>query len=30
MAFRKPAKTKIGGKFLVYGLSTEGKENEGG
>ena len=25
MAFRKPAKTKIGGKFLVYGLSTEGK-----
>lgn len=25
MAFRKPAKTKIGGKFLVYGFSGEGK-----
>lgn len=25
MAFRKPAKSKIGGKFFVYGLSGEGK-----
>ena len=25
MAFRKPAKTKIGGKFLTYGFTGEGK-----
>lgn len=25
MAFRKPVETKIGGKFLVYGLTHEGK-----